>query len=306
MTALTPVQSLTDYWQWQGHTIRYQQAGDQGPALLLVHGFGGSSDHWRKTLPELGRVCRVYAIDLIGFGLSDKPQPGVGIQYTFETWATQLNDFCRDVIQTPAYLVGNSIGCIAALQATVQDPSQVQGVIILNCSLRMLQERKRHLVPWHQRLSTPVIQSLLGNRVVGHFFFRQLAQAKVLRNILREAYGHKPAVTDELIELLLRPAQDPGAADVFLSFVRYSQGPLAEDLLPQVTCPVWIGWGVEDPWEPIELGRQLAEFPAVKAFIPIEGAGHCPQDELPESVNTLIWDCMLEDSLVEHPSSAIS
>jgi pimeloyl-ACP methyl ester carboxylesterase len=87
---------------------------------------------------------------------------------------------------------------------------------------------------------------------------------------------------------LLQPAQVAGAADVFLAFVGYSQGPLAEDLLPQLTCPVLILWGDQDPWEPIELGRRYAEFPTVEQFIPLAGVGHCPQDEAPELVNPIL------------------
>jgi pimeloyl-ACP methyl ester carboxylesterase len=107
---------------------------------------------------------------------------------------------------------------------------------------------------------------------------------------LRQAYARDEAVTDELVDLLLQPARDPGAADVFLAFVRYSQGPLPEDLLPQLQCPVLLIWGAEDPWEPVELGKALANYPMVEDFIVLEGVGHCPQDEAPELVNPLLRD----------------
>jgi pimeloyl-ACP methyl ester carboxylesterase len=280
-------------WSWQNLTIRYQQAGDQGSSVILVHGFGGSSDHWRKNLPILAQTHRVYAIDLLGFGQSAKPGPGQPLDYCFETWSQQIIDFCQQVVGEPSYLVGNSIGCIAVLQVAVQDSSWAKGVAILNCSLRLLHEHKRSTLPWHQQIGTPIIQAMLGFRPLGHLFFGQIAQARVLRNILCQAYGRQEAVTDELVELLLGPAQDVGAADVFLAFVRYSQGPLAEDLLPQLSCPALILWGEEDPWESIHLGRELAQFPAVEQFIPLPGVGHCPQDEAPELVNPLLRDWFL-------------
>ena len=62
-------------WAWQGYRIRYQSCGDTGPAVLCVHGFGGNCAHWRKNLPVLGMQCRAYAIDLLGYGYSDKPDP---------------------------------------------------------------------------------------------------------------------------------------------------------------------------------------------------------------------------------------
>jgi pimeloyl-ACP methyl ester carboxylesterase len=278
----------TDFWEWQGFPIRYQTAGTEGAAIVLIHGFGASGDHWRKNLPVLGQSYRVYAIDLLGFGQSAKPQPGHPLSYTFETWGSQIVDFCREVVRSPAFLVGNSIGCIAALQAAVLEPALVQGVVMLNCSLRLLHERKRHTLPWHRQFSAPILQAVLANRAIGHFFFRQIAKPQVIRKILLQAYAQPQAVTDELVDLLYQPALTPGAADVFLAFTAYSQGPLAEDLLPQLDCPVLVLWGDADPWEPIALGREFAIFPAVDEFIAIEGAGHCPQDETPEQVNALL------------------
>lgn len=277
-----------EFWQWQGLKIRYQTAGTVGPAIVLIHGFGASSGHWRKNLPALAQTNRVFALDLLGFGGSAKPKPGEPLEYRFETWGQQVVDFCREVIGGPAFLVGNSIGCIVALQAAVMAPEQALGVAMLNCSLRLLHDRKRITLPWYRRFSAPLLQKVLAYPAVGNYFFSRLAQPEVVRKILLKAYIKAEAVTDELVELLMEAARDPGAAEVFLAFTRYSQGPLAEELLPQLSCPALFLWGSLDPWEPITLGRELAKFPAVEDFIPLEGVGHCPQDEAPELVNPLL------------------
>lgn len=287
MTAIAITEPKT--WNWQGHNITYQQAGDTGAAVVLVHGFGASWGHWRKNLPVLGESCRCYAIDLIGFGGSDKPQPGT-VDYTFETWGKQLADFCREVVGSPAFLIGNSIGCIVVMQTAVDYPELALGVAALNCSIRLLHDRKRVTLPWYRNYGSMVMQQVLGNRAIGSFFFNQIAKPKVVRNILLQAYRRPEAVNDELIDILMQPAQDPGAADVFLAFTRYSQGPLPEDLLPRLTCPTVLLWGTEDPWEPVAMGRELAEIPTVDEFIPLEGLGHCPQDEAPEVVNPILLD----------------
>lgn len=283
-----PLQSLQ--WTWRGFSIRYQQVGQAGPAVLCIHGFGASSEHWRRTLPVLAQSNRVYAIDLIGFGQSAKPTPNAPIAYTFETWGSQVVDFCHEVIGEAAFLVGNSIGCIVALQAAVMAPEQVRGVAMLDCSLRLLHERKRQRLSWPQRVTAPWLQRLLGYRPFGHFFFNRIARPRVIRRVLSQAYGRPEAVTDELVMALWHPSQAVGAADVFLAFVRYSQGPLAEDLLPQVRCPVLMLWGEADPWEPLELGQELSRYECVEAFIPLPGVGHCPQDEAPELVNPLLQE----------------
>lgn len=278
-------QLTTQFWQWRGFSIAYQTAGTTGTAVLLIHGLGASCRHWRKNIAVLAQHHRVYAIDLIGFGESAKPKPGEAIQYRFETWGEQINDFCRDVIGESVHLVGNSIGCLGALQAAVNQPEQVKSLALLDCALRMQHERKLN---WHRRLIFPRVQKLLTYRAIGHFFFSKLAQPQVIRKALLKAYGRKEAVTDELVEILLKPAQDAGAADVFLSFITDSKGVLPEDLLPQIQVPVLIAWGTDDPWEPFEKGKALAEFPAVQQFVPLPGIGHCPQDEAPELVNPML------------------
>ena len=288
MTAIATNQTPKT-WNWRGHDITYQQAGDTGAAIVLVHGFGASWGHWRKNLPVLGKSCRCYAIDLIGFGGSAKPEPGV-VDYTFETWGEQLADFCREVVGGAAFLIGNSIGCIVVMQTAVDHPELTLGVAAINCSIRLLHDRKRVTLPWYRNYGSLVMQRVLGNRQIGSFFFSQIAKPKVVRKILLQAYRRPEAVTDELIEMLMKPSQEQGATEVFLAFTRYSQGPLPEDLLPCLHCPTVLLWGTEDPWEPVAMGRELAEIPSVDKFIPLEGLGHCPQDEAPEVVNPILLD----------------
>lgn len=115
-----------------------------------------------------------------------------------------------------------------------------------------------------------------------------------------QCYHDTSAVTDELVQIILQPGLEPGAADVFLEFICYSDGPLPEELLPQIQvrketshlnlyhslvifesflnqCPVLIAWGDKDPWEPIELGKSYANFDAVEDFVVLPNVGHCPQ-----------------------------
>ncbi len=285
---LTQVNIKNKSWTWRGFPIFYQVAGETGPAVVLVHGFGASAQHWRKNIPVLGTNFRTFAIDLIGFGNSAKPIPGEKIAYTFETWSQLIADFCQEIVQTPAFLVGNSIGCIVIMQTAVNHPELVLGIASLNFSLRLLHERKRKELPWYKNMGASLMQNILSNKLIGNFFFQQIAQPKVVKKILLQAYGNTEAVTDELVDILMKPSQDEGAAEVFLAFTRYSQGPLAEDLLPLIKCPVLLIWGEKDPWEKIELAREFTKFASVENFISLPGIGHCPQDEAPDQVNQIL------------------
>jgi pimeloyl-ACP methyl ester carboxylesterase len=285
-----PAKSLSPdkTWQWRGWRVNYRQVGETGPAVLMVHGFGASVGHWRKNLPAIGAQYRCFAIDLIGFGASAKPSAPDEIEYTFETWSAQIVDFIKEVIGEPVYLVANSIGCVAVMQAAIDAPEMVVRLALLNCSLRLLHERKRDTLAWYKRLGAPLLQQVLTIPTIGNFFFQQLARRETVRNILYKAYYHREAVSDELIDILLKPAGDPGAVGVFLAFSRYDRGALPEDLLPNLPCDAIVLWGDKDPWEPIALGRAFADYPRVKKFYTLPNVGHCPQDESPELVNPIL------------------
>ncbi|WP_330202889.1 alpha/beta fold hydrolase [Cyanobacterium sp. DS4] len=284
-------------WQWQGFNIAYQQCGEKGASVVFIHGFGANSGHWRHNLKVIGENYRCYAIDLLGFGASDKPLPNQPLSYTFETWAKQVGDFCREVVKTPVILVGNSIGCVVTMQTAVDYPDLVTKIAAFNCSLRLLNERKRLTLPWYRNLGATVMQKILTNRAIASYFYNQIAKPKVIRKILTQAYQKQEAITDELIEIIYKPSQDKGAVDVFVAFTGYSSGPIPEDLLPILPCPITFFWGTEDPWESIELGRKLANYPCVEDFVELEGLGHCPQDEAPEIVNPLILNWLKASSL---------
>lgn len=298
--------AIAHTWMWKGFPICYQAQGDSGPAVVFIHGFGASGSHWRKNLPVLGACCRCYALDLIGFGGSAKPTPKLEVEYTFETWGLQIADFCREVVGGPAFLVGNSIGCVAAMQAAVDAPEMALGVALLNCSLRLLHDRRRVTMPWYRRVGAPIAQKTLNVKWVSQLFFQQLATPKTVRKILLQAYRRSEAVTDELVEIILAPARDRGAVEVFVAFISYSQGPLPEDLLPRLHCPALIVWGADDPWEPVELGRKLGNFSTVEKFVELAGVGHCPQDEAPELVNPILWKWIEERSHLPEGDTSLS
>ncbi|CAM8970596.1 unnamed protein product [Rhodiola kirilowii] len=278
----------TSVWKWRGYSIRYQYSGDDGPALVLIHGFGANSEHWRKNIPALARSHRVFAIDLIGYGYSDKPNPrefGDSSFYTFDTWASQINDFCSEVVKDGAFFICNSIGGLVGLQAAVWKPHLCKGIMLFNISLRMLHIKKQ---PWFGRPFIRGFQNLLRNTDVGKLFFKGVATPESIKNILCQCYYDTSQVTDELVQIILQPGLLPGAVDVFLEFICYSDGPLPEELLPEVKCPVLIGWGDKDPWEPIELGKAYGNFDSVEEFVVLPDVGHCPQDEAPRLVNPLV------------------
>lgn len=112
-------------WTWRGYRTSYYVAGCGSP-VILVHGFGANAKHWRRTMPELARHHKVYAIDLLGFGDSEKPGDR-GFQFTTEVWADQVLDFAKEFVgSAPVVLVGNSIGSLTCIIANAR-AQQVRG-----------------------------------------------------------------------------------------------------------------------------------------------------------------------------------
>jgi pimeloyl-ACP methyl ester carboxylesterase len=236
------------YWAERNCKIRYQKAGGEkeGPAVLLIHGFGGNCDHWRKNIGPLSKHFRVYSIDLLGYGYSDKPDPKeygeTNALYNFYVWAEQINAFLDDVVHKApqgeggsdsdsntlsrdTVLVCNSVGSVAGLQAIAdkKDGGDYKGIMLLNPSLRLLHTTKQ---PWFAKPFVKLFQDFLRNTPAGEFFFSQVADPKAIKNILKEAYHDPETVSDELVSAVLQPGLQPGAASVFLDFISYSGGEL--------------------------------------------------------------------------------
>ena len=297
-------------WSWKGHQISYTKILPQdgstasGRAVLCVHGFGASKGHWRHNLHALAKDQCVYAIDLLGFGRSSKPasrldnepETAGSVRYGFDLWANQLVDFYSEVIRAdqpvPLQLIGNSIGGVVALNAARllsergQAPAQV---VLIDCAERELDLKRLPEQPFIAQLSRPLVMALVRQRWIVANLFRFFARAGAVRAVLKQAYPSGGNVDEELVQLLLKPSQEPGATESFRGFVNLFDDWLAPQLLEQLAVPVRMLWGEADPWEPLEEARRWKNaFRCVQELEVLPGLGHCPHDEAPEQVNPIL------------------
>ena len=277
------------YWQWRGNSIYYVQAGKpepEKPALLLVHGFGASTDHWRKNIAQLQEQFQVWAIDLLGFGRSAKPKQ----EYSGNLWQEQLHDFITEVIQQPTVLAGNSLGGYASLCVAAAYPQSTAGLILLNSAGPFSDSQEKSSRP------NPVgklIRSLLLQPWASFLLFQYVRRRSIIRKTLNNVYADPNAVTEQLVEDIYRPSCDRGAADVFNAVFKTPQGEKIDVLLNKMQCPLLLIWGEKDPWiNAREKGVQFRQhYPQVTEHY--LQAGHCPHDEVPDEVNALITDWVL-------------
>ena len=282
------------YWQWRGHNVYYVQAGEsqtQRPPLLLVHGFGASTDHWRKNITELGADFQVFAIDLLGFGRSAKPK----LQYSGDLWRDQLHDFISEVIGQKTILAGNSLGGYACLCVASQRPDSAAGVVLLNSAGPFSQPENQIQPPANplQKLLGKPIKWAFKQRLAQSLLFQYTRQKWVIRRTLEKVYLDKSAITDQLVEEIQQPAFDKGALDVFVSVFSSPQGEKVDILLKQLTCPLLLLWGEADPWmKARERSQKFHEYyPQLTEYFLT--AGHCPHDEIPEQINSHLRDWVM-------------
>jgi len=283
-TAIAPLEKLT--WHWQGYQIRYTVQGS-GQPLMLIHGFGASMGHWRKNIPVLADAgYQVYAIDLLGFGESDKPAR----DYSLELWQALLRDFWQAHIQQPTVWIGNSIGGLLCLMLLADHPEMAKGGVLLNCAGGLNHRPDELNLPL--RLVMGTFSRVVSSRWLGSFMFDRIRQKHRLRSTLYQVYCDRAAVTDELVEMIYQPTCDPGAQQVFAAVLTAPPGPKPEDLLPRLQLPLLVLWGEADPWTPIAGAKIYHEFAQQLPItvVPIPQTGHCPHDENPQVVNPLILD----------------
>ncbi|MEL6160805.1 MAG: alpha/beta fold hydrolase [Cyanobacteria bacterium J06627_32] len=293
--ALSPISPYTGEkltWDWRGYDIKYIAYGE-GPPIVLLHGFGAAIGHWRKNIPELAAAGhRVYALDILGFGDSDKP----ALDYSLEFWVKLIHDFWQVHVQAPAVFVGNSIGALMALMTLVTYPKTASGGVLLNCA-GSLNHRPEDL-PGALRFVMGAFTKLVSANLTGPILFDQVRTRGRIRGSLKQVYGNRKAITPELVDILHAPASQPGAQKVFASILTAPPGPRPSDLLPEVTQPLLVLWGEEDPWTPIkaaDIYQDLAADPhRAVTFHAIPETGHCPHDERPEIVNQLILDWLAQ------------
>lgn len=229
------------------YNINYRVEGE-GPPVLLVHGFGANVNHFRYQFPALAQAgYRVYAVDLLGFGASDKPG---NASYSIELFAQILQDFIdamdESTLQPQRWTIaGNSIGGLCCLTVTTRRPNKIQSIILLNCAGGMTGFRYED-VSWFIRPILFLIQKVVIQGPIGPYFFGNFRTRANVESILREqgVYRNPQNVDEELLEILLAPADDTGACDVFLNVFGGPRVPHRNLCYPTLPVPYWL-YGVE-------------------------------------------------------------
>lgn len=261
----------------------YEEKG-QGSPVLLVHGFGASTFTWRNIAPALAEDYRVIAVDLKGFGQSDKP---FDERYSVFDQAELLKQLIIDSDLRDLTLVGHSYGGGVVLILALDDDPRLKGRI---SKLVLLDT-----IAYPQDI--PVFFRMLDMPFVSQVGVRMVPPAVQTRIALRIAYLDNSKIDDEEVEMYAAPLRTAAGKHAIIHSARQIVPEGLEEISARyksIEVPTLIGWCDYDRIVPLDVGIKLRRtLPNARLEI-IEGCGHMPHEEQPEATLSLIQDFLAD------------
>lgn len=259
----------------KGVRARYWKAGEGGSAVVLLAGIGCSVLEWQRNIDALARYHRVYALDMLGAGLSDKPD---GDHYSLAKLARFTLDFLSTQGEQHAHVIGNSLGGRIALECARLAPDRVTSLVLV--------------APAGVGRETLINMRLATVPLLGEVLTRP---SRVGLAMLWRAAVHDPALaTPDMVEEKYALAAMPGAHKAFLRTLRgfLSFGGFPRDQLDALylamaamTQPTLVIWGRDDKFLPARHAEILKARLANAKVVLFDQCGHMPQIEHPEAFN---------------------
>jgi pimeloyl-ACP methyl ester carboxylesterase len=253
------------------HSIHYIKQGT-GKPVILVHGFGGSTYTWRKLIPLLADTYSVYALDLLGFGLSGKPPDG---NYDLQSQGELVVKFIETLKIPSPTLVGHSMGGVVIGYAALRAPQQIDSLIMVSAGFY-----GQGAPSFLKYLFFPL------DKIMAKQFYTKNVRGK---SMLRSFYN-KEFVTDELVDAYLLPTQTPNAIDALASMMRTVSVQTYNGIAEKLPQPTLIVWGDKDLSNlPADAGRLKREIKDSRLVF-VEECGHYVQEEKPKELAKAIKD----------------
>ena len=234
------------------------------PAVVLIHGFGGSLHTWEPWARELARKHRVIRLDLPGCGLSEPDPSG---DYTDARSMQLLLDLLDQRGIARATLIGHSIGGRIAWTFAAKHPERVDKLVLVAPDGFASQGFEYGTPP-----EVPMSMQLM----------RHVLPKPLLRMSLAPAYANPEVLTDALTTRYHELMLAPGSRDALLSRLQQTTLVDPRPLLRGIAAPTLLLWGESDAMIPFANSADyLACLPQAR-LVPFAGVGHLPHEEAAE------------------------
>jgi pimeloyl-ACP methyl ester carboxylesterase len=274
------------FWPGPYGDLFYARQG-KGPVLLLVHGIyeGASSYEWRKSFDALSEHFNVYALDWLGFGLSDKPR----IRYTAAGYVEQLRQFIREVIKEPVAIVASSLGAAYAIRAAAEEPDLVKSLILV-CPTGM---RRQSDTP---KPLNEAIYRVLSAPLIGTTIHNLLTSAPSLRcYLMNQTYFDPSFVDEDLVEHYSTAAHQYGSQNAPPAFLSRLLSHSVADVFPSLPQEkIRIVWGREARMTPLADAEAFLAANSRAELTVLDKAGLLPQDEQAHAFNRLVVETLTD------------
>jgi pimeloyl-ACP methyl ester carboxylesterase len=254
-----------------GVRIRYVDVGE-GPPVVFVHGFASSIDVWTDVIREASKSHRVLALDLKGFGWTDRPEGDYSPAAQAEL-VLHLMD-ARGIDR--AAVVAHSWGASVALAMSLAAPDRVTRLALYDAWV--YEEQLPPTFYWARADG-------VGEAIFGLFYDQRVEDKIAL------AFYDKKFVTQKLVDATERALDRPGATAAALAAVRGQRFSRVQDRYKDIQQPTLLLWGREDLVTTVTYGERLSNELAHAKLVVYPRCGHFPMVEAkaPSTVELLAF-----------------
>jgi pimeloyl-ACP methyl ester carboxylesterase len=262
-----------------GATVHYQEFGDKtNPTLLLIHGYTASTYVWKTVAPMLADAnFHVVAVDLLGFGYSDKPAQ---FDYTIASQARMIERFMNRLGIGKATIIGSSYGGAVASTLALDYAERVEKLVLVGavCNDEVLEN------PILKLAAIPV----LGEVLTPFMLDSKLLSKRRMKKTLAPDSHH--LITNERVESVIRPLKAKDAHHSVLASARNWDANRIQEDAHLINQPTLLIWGENDTVIPIHNGQCLYDSVLNSRLVILKNCGHLPQEEKPQKFVELVSD----------------
>ena len=291
------------YWSYKDLRVHFRVTGERSnPPIVLIHGFGASSDHWRNNAEIFASEgFRVFGIDLIGFGKSEQNLQNKIKHLENQFWANQLASFLDEIVDIQkngkVILIGNSLGALTAITTLSNRPELIKTIIAAPLPEPVFVNPIKFSFPnWLLKVKSFLI------KIVFHLFplktlINLISRTKLITFALQSAYFRSISNDTPLKRIVTVPAKRVNASKALRAMCigmsnrpNSAKGPSIIEKIQNLPNrpPILLIWGKQDKLIPIFLAKKLIKLHPWLKLTVVNEAGHCPHDELPIHFNQIV------------------
>lgn len=242
-----------------GTRVHYIEKG-RGPAVVLLHGFGSGAHIWEGLAGELSRTNRVIAVDLKGFGWTDRP-PG---DYSPHAQAQMVYHLLDELGVGDTAIVAHSWGSSVALEMALQQPKRVNRIALY--AAWVYEEQLPPTMLWARAPG-------MGEVLYGVWYGERMEDKLAL------AFYDPRFITQDVVDTVEARMKQPGTKAAALAAVRGQRFKAVQRRYPEIDVPVLLIWGEQDRVSKPSFGERLAsELPNAR-LVTHPHCGHFPMIE---------------------------